>query len=70
MKRRKLVQIIGFVILAFLALALVYLFLVCPWHLTRGVSPSPRVKRGVFSVTGRKSLYLNKTPRFMTYYCS
>jgi len=36
MKRRKLVQIVGFVILAVLALALVYIFLIRPWHLTRG----------------------------------
>jgi hypothetical protein len=38
MKRRKLVQIVGFVILAVLALAVVYIFLIRPWHLTRGAT--------------------------------
>ena len=38
MKRRKLVQIVGFVILAVLALAVVYVFLVRPWHLHRGAT--------------------------------
>jgi hypothetical protein len=38
MKRRKLVQIVGLVILAVLALVLVYIFLVRPWHLTRGAT--------------------------------
>jgi len=32
------VQIVGFVMLAVLALALVYVFLVRPWHLTRGAT--------------------------------
>jgi len=32
------VQIVGFVILAVLALALAYVFLVRPWHLTRGAT--------------------------------
>jgi len=32
------VQIVGFVILALLALAVVYVFLVRPWHLTRGTT--------------------------------
>jgi hypothetical protein len=38
MKRRKRVQIVGFVILAVLALAVVYVFFVRPWHLTRGAT--------------------------------
>jgi hypothetical protein len=38
MKRRKLVQIVRFVILTGLALAVVYVFLIRPWHLTRGAT--------------------------------
>jgi hypothetical protein len=34
----KLVKILGFVILAVLALAVLYVFLVRPWHLTRGAT--------------------------------
>ncbi|MBA7592966.1 hypothetical protein ES708_35171 [subsurface metagenome] len=36
-------------------------------HRTSGVSPSPKVKRGVLGVMGRKSLYLNRTPGFIIF---
>jgi hypothetical protein len=38
MKRRKLMQIIGGLILAVVALAVVYAFIVRPWHLHRGAT--------------------------------